>query len=125
MAGQVQLTVVASRPVVSGVAGEAVEFEVAVTNTGDLAAFNLRQLEDPQGVIRIGAKVLDAAGTTISEGRGDLRVGVLAGQATTATVRLLAPDSPGTYRLVLTPVAELVAWFDSDSVELELEVRDG
>lgn len=93
-----------------------------VTNAGDRAL-----VSTPPNPVHVSYQWRDAAsGAVFMEGmRTTLTKPLPPGETAEVTLRLLTPWDPGEYRLRITPVQELVAWFGDIDPEnaLELTVR--
>jgi hypothetical protein len=86
---------------------------LAVTNRGDESWPSLREARGPAYSVRLGCRILDAAGNEVPSplARGDLPRSVAPGMETSISISIDAPRSPGTYRLECDLLQEQYAWF--------------
>jgi 2-polyprenyl-3-methyl-5-hydroxy-6-metoxy-1,4-benzoquinol methylase/glycosyltransferase involved in cell wall biosynthesis len=91
--------------------GEALDIELEIENTGD--TLWLAGRETRTGVVMPGVKLIDEAGTLVSEFHGEppLPRAVAPGESIRLRIEHAAPRRPGKYTLKLDLVDQHVCWF--------------
>jgi SAM-dependent methyltransferase len=118
------------RPAVAAVVcrpGEPTTIEVDLVNTR--ATVWLREGRQGRGYVRLGAHLLDAAGTMIEPdfGRAELPHDIPLQSGARVTLAVQAPASPGRYIVRLDMVNEGIAWFaegGSETADVGLDVKE-
>jgi hypothetical protein len=109
-------------------AGSRTQVEVTVRNVGLAVWPDLKSSGNrPPGAIRIGYRWLPVASRSppsYARARGNLPAPLPPGQSATLGVEVMAPATPGAYRIQFDLVQEFVAWFESkDATRLIIPVR--
>lgn len=99
-------------------AGSKQPVSVIVKNVGDQVWHSLASTSTGQGAVRLGYRWWSPRDSKLpvfdyTQVRGDLRSPLGPGGTATLTVEVTAPPEPGTYRLQLDLVEELVVWFEN------------
>lgn len=105
--------------------GDALEFELAIENTGD--TLWLAGRETRTGVVMPGVRLIDDAGTLVSEFHGEppLPHAVAPGETVTLRIQHPAPRRSGRYIFKVDLVDQHVCWFGdvgSEPLEIAFEI---
>jgi hypothetical protein len=92
--------------------GEPLDIELEIENTGD--TLWLAGRETRTGVVMPGVKIIDEAGTLVSEFHGEppLPRAVAPGETVSLRIEHVAPRRPGRYTLKFDLVDQHVCWFE-------------
>jgi 2-polyprenyl-3-methyl-5-hydroxy-6-metoxy-1,4-benzoquinol methylase/glycosyltransferase involved in cell wall biosynthesis len=105
--------------------GEALDIELAIENTGD--TLWLAGSETRTGVVMPGVRIIDEAGTLVSEFHGEppLPRAVAPGETVRLRIEHAVPQRAGNYRLKFDLVDQHVCWFEdvgSETLAIGFEV---
>jgi len=92
--------------------GAALTIQARIRNTGD--TLWLHKPSELGGHVALGAKLVDNAGLALiyDFGRAYLPADVAPGEEVSVSITVVAPTAPGSYRVKLDMVDELVVWFE-------------
>jgi 2-polyprenyl-3-methyl-5-hydroxy-6-metoxy-1,4-benzoquinol methylase/glycosyltransferase involved in cell wall biosynthesis len=107
--------------------GQALKIELEIENAGD--TLWLAGRETRTGAVMPGVRILDAAGTLVSEFHGEppLPRAVAPGEKVRLKIEHAAPQRPGNYKLKFDLVDQHVCWFEdvgSEPLTIEFEVSE-